>query len=122
MTEREDPLSFVLRNRPAREVLERLQGKPLMIPVELRKAVGVHPETFRRLVSDLDDFALINIRAFPGQRRVGRKRSGILTVRIGIEITKTGSDLLEVTHDVRATVKRHAKSLPDASAEHWLPA
>jgi hypothetical protein len=93
-----------------------------MIPVRVRKSVGLHPETFRRLVSDLDEFALINIRAFPGQRAVGRKRPEILTVRVGIQITKTGSKLLEVTRDVRATVRRHAKSLPEASTEHWLPA
>ncbi len=122
LVEREDPLSFVLRNRPAREVLEQLQGKPLMIPVDLRKTLGLHPETFRRLVSDLDEFALINVRALPGLRGVGRKRSAIFRVRVGIEITKTGRSLLTVTRDVRSAVRRHAKLLPESSAEHWLPA
>ena len=93
-----------------------------MIPIELRKSLGVHPETFRRLVSDLDEFALIDIRALPGQETVGRKRPAIFKVRIGIEITNTGRRLLEVTRDVRTTVQRHAKRLPEESAEHWLPA
>jgi hypothetical protein len=120
VTEREDPLSFVLRNRPAREVLEQLQGKPLMIPIDLRKSVGLHPETFRRLVSDLDEFALITIRALPRPREARRRTPGVLRIPVGVEITDTGRNLLEVTRGVRETVRRHARLLPEASAEHWL--
>jgi hypothetical protein len=120
VTEREDPLSFVLRNRPAREVLEELQAKSLMIPLDLRKSVGLHPETFRRLVSDLDEFALVTIRALPRARKGHRRARGVLRIPIGVEITETGRNLLEVTRGVRATVQRHARLLPAASADHWL--
>lgn len=121
LTEREDPLSFVLRNTAARKVLERLDGNPIMIPIELRKSVGLHPETFRRLISDLDEFALIGVRALPGQQRLGRKRSAIFSVRIGIEITRSGSKVLHIANLVRATVRRHAGDLPPVSLEHWVP-
>jgi hypothetical protein len=92
-----------------------------MVPSELRKEVGLHPETFKRLVADLDEFALMAVRAMPGQQGLGRKRSGSLTVRIGLEITESGTRLLDVVRDVRATVQRHVKSLPDSSVQHWLP-
>src|SRR5580658_10988211 len=106
LTEREDPLSFILRNRPAREVLERLQGQPLMIPITVRKSVGVHPEAFRRLVGDLNEFALISIRPFPRERLQGRRSRGLLQVPIGIELTRTGENLLEITREVRKSVSR----------------
>lgn len=93
-----------------------------MIPIDLRKSVGLHPETFRRLVSDLDEFALIRVRALPGQGTTGRKRPDVLRVRIGIEISHSGSKVLGVSREVRATVRRHADSLPVSSRGHWLPA
>jgi hypothetical protein len=112
----------VLRNRRAREVLEQLEGKSHMVPSDVRKSVGMHPEAFRRLVSDLEAFALITIRALPGQRNAATTRSRTFTIRIGIEISRTGSKLLAVTRDVRITVGRHAKSLPETSLVHWVDA
>ena len=122
LVEREDPLSFVLRNRPAREILERLQGQPLLIPIDLRKSVGIHPETFRRVVFDLDRFALISIRALPRPKSRNRPRSHSLRIPIGIELSPGGKNVLRVTRGVRATVQRHARLLPESSTEHWLPA
>lgn len=120
LAEREDPLSFVLRNRPAREVLERLRGEPLMIPITIRKAVGVHPETFRRIVSELDDFKLISIRALPRVHSKHGQRVISLRWPAGIELTRQGEAVLDLTSGVRGWVRRHSRLLPDSSAKHWL--
>jgi hypothetical protein len=93
-----------------------------MIPLTLRKEVGIHPEAFRRLISDLDEFALISIRALPRQRSSGRRTPGILRVPVRIEMTATGRNVLEVTGQVRDAVKRHARLLPASCARHWLTA
>jgi hypothetical protein len=120
LTEREDPLSFLLRSRPAREILERLEGHPFVIPLPLRKSIGIHPEAFRRIISELNEFALISIRPLPHQEP-GRGRSrGILRIPIGIELTKTGRNLLLVTRAARRRVRKYAELLPYPSAEHWL--
>jgi hypothetical protein len=122
LIEREDPLSFVLRNRPAREVLERLKGQPLMIPIQIRKAIDIHPEAFRRLVSDLDDFDLISTRVLP--RRRSRHAAGALALRqpIGMSLTPRGQNVLEVAQGVRRLVRRQAHLLPKSTVAHWLPA
>jgi hypothetical protein len=120
LTEREDPLSFVLRNRGARELLEALEGQPLMTPLALRKSVQVHPETFRRLVFALDEFALVSIRASPRRSRLRHDRPRSLRIPIGLELTVLGKNLLDITREVRETVRRHSRNLPEASATHWL--
>lgn len=122
VTEREDPLTFVLRNRPAREILERLSGKPSMIPINLRKEIGAHPETFRRAVSNLDDFALISIRTFPRRASEHRPRENPLRPPTAVKLTERGENVLEVARGVRALVQRRAGLLPESSAEHWLSA
>jgi hypothetical protein len=93
-----------------------------MIPLDLRKSVGVHPEAFRRLISDLDEFALVSIRALPRRKPTMHRRSDVLRIPIGIELTSTGRNVLQLTQGVRDTVRRHSRLLPEASAEHWLPA
>jgi hypothetical protein len=122
LIDREDPLSFVLRNRSAREVLERLSGQPLMVPLQVRKDVGVHPETFRRLLSDLDEFALISVRSFPRRRPVHPPRAMALRLARGIQLTRQGENVLELAREVREAVRRRAPLLPESSTEHWLSA
>jgi hypothetical protein len=121
-TEREDPLSFVLRSRPAREILEVLEGHSLMIPLEVQKTVNVHPETFRRIISNLDAYALVSVRAMGDRAGVRRGPANSFRIPIGIEITKGGKRLLQVAHTVRQIVERNARLLPESSAEHWLRA
>ena len=121
LTAREDPLTFILRDKPGRELLEKLRPRPFMIPVDLRKSVGMHPETFRRLIAYLSEYGLVMVRAVPGAR-FRRVAHGLASIRIGIEVTPTGKALLDVAKAVRSTVRQHSRALPEASAEHWLPA
>lgn len=93
-----------------------------MIPLDVRKAIEVHPETFRRLVSDLDDYALISTRALPRRRSKHRPRVTPLRQPIVIGLTRRGENVLEVARGVRELVRRRARLLPESSAEHWLPA
>lgn len=120
LVEREDPLSFVLRNRPAREVLERLSGKPFMIPLVIRKSMEVHPETFRRVLADLEGFALISKHPLSTPRRKNRPRAMPLRVDLGIKVTRCGENVLSAARIAREAVKRHARFLPESSATHWL--
>jgi|SRR5580658_972322 hypothetical protein len=120
LIEREDPLSFVLRNRPAREILEQLQGKPLTISMKIRKSIGIHPESFRRLVSDLGEFNLVSIRELPKQRRVHPPTATPLRLPLGLELTPQGENVLQITGRIRSLVQREARLLPESSAENWL--
>jgi len=101
-------------------VLEHLQGQPLTVPVTLRKSMGLHPETFRRLILDMNEFALISIRAMPGARWKRERTGRRLSIPIGIELSPMGEDLLEITRDVRETIRRHAPRLPESSVKNWL--
>lgn len=120
LVEREDPLSFVLRNRPAREVLERLSGRPFMVPLTVRKSMMVHPETFRRVLADLEGFDLISKHPLTTPRPVHRPKAMSLRVDLGIKVTRRGENVLNVARIAREAVQRHARLLPRSSATHWL--
>lgn len=91
-----------------------------MITMTVRKSVNVHPETFRRLIADLDEFALISIRPMP-RRRSRHLPSAMRLVRpLGIRLTREGEGVLQIARSVRADVRRHAELLPKSSAENWL--
>jgi predicted ArsR family transcriptional regulator len=92
----------------------------LMIPLHVRKDLGVHPEAFRRLLSDLDAFDLISVRAMPRRRPVHLPRAMPLRLARGIELTRQGENVLELAREVRETVRRWAPLLPVSSSEHWL--
>lgn len=92
-----------------------------MIPMDLRKAIGVHPETFRRTVSDLGEFSLISVRALPRKRLSHRQRVLALQRPLGIKLTQSGQNVLELATDVRELVRRREGLLPESSIARWLP-
>jgi len=110
----------VLRNRPAREVLERLAGKPLMIPIEIRRTTGLHPETLRRLLTNLDDFDLVSMRPLPLGSRGPSRTVRPLRVDLSVTLTKEGENVLRISREVRRAVVRRAALLPKSSTENWL--
>jgi hypothetical protein len=122
LTESEDPVVFVLRNRPAQNALETLRGQPRMTPLTLRKATDTHPEKFRRLISGLNDVALISIRALPQARPKRGRRSLTFQVPIGIGLTRTGDNVVTLANEIRDHVRRRQELLPGASEHHWLRA
>ncbi len=90
-----------------------------MVPLQVRKDLDVHPETFRRLISDLNEFELISARLIPPKRPMPRRGAMSFHRPIGIELTERGSRVLEVAREVRKTVIRHARLLPKSSVERW---
>lgn len=121
VVERDDPLTFVLRNRPADDFLEKLLGKPPMIPATIRKSVGIHPESFRRLASNLHEFSLISIQPRRASAASTKRIRVMVRPQIEIQLTKEGENVLSVAHAVRASVRRNRRLLSPASLRHWLP-
>ena len=82
--------------------------------------MGVHPETFRRLVANINEFALISIRALPGVRSRGLERTQPRKVPMGLELTPIGEKTLLLIREARKVVRCYAHRLPAASFGHWL--
>jgi predicted ArsR family transcriptional regulator len=119
LTEREDPLAFVLRSRPARETLERLAAEPLMVALDLRKTLGMHPEAFRRMIADLDEFALVSVTVPPTSPRSAGRPMLSLQRRVNLGLTPRGEGLLRVARSVRRLVQRQIRQLPPKSRTYW---
>lgn len=120
VTEREDPLTFVLRNRPAADFLEILLGKPPMVLIDIRREVGGHPESFRRLASNLLEYELVEVRRPSRTPRANRARPMFLPPPVGLVLTERGNKVLTVARGIRDEVRRQANLLPDSSLAHWL--
>lgn len=120
MVERDDPLTFVLRNRPADDFLELLLGKPPMIPLAIRRSVRIHPESFRRLVSNLHEFSLIAIRTRPYHSRSTGSGPAPLRPQVEVSLTRQGKNVLTVARAVHESVSRQGRLLPAASQRRWL--
>jgi hypothetical protein len=119
LTEREDPLTFILRSRPAHDVLEKLAQERLMVALDVRKDLGIHPEAFRRLIADLDEFALVRVTVPQHSRNsVGRPLLS-LHRRVNLGLTPRGMGLLRVARSVRRLVQRQINRLPPKSRTHW---
>lgn len=118
MPAREDPLSYVLHNPHALAILRSLGDENPRVPFELRKDLGIHPESFKQAVHRLNLFSLVTIHATKGARL--EKAPEGWGFRIVVEIDPRGRRLLSTVEDVLKVVHGHSKDLPRASAERWL--
>ncbi len=84
-------------------------------PREVRKALGIAPESFRQVVEHLEDLDLGQFRAVRGAC-VERTPAGY-GFKVTVELTSEGRKELGVVEDVLATLRHHAKEVAPAIAE-----
>lgn len=120
MVTREDPLTYVLHNQHALTILRALRDGTPRVPFELRKELGIHPESFKQAVHRLNLFSLVLIRAAKGAKL--EKAPEGWGFSISLEIDPRGKGLLSTVEDVLKVVHDHSTDLPRASAERWLTA
>lgn len=118
MPTREDPLSYLLHNPHALSILRALRAREPRVPFELRKELGIHPESFKQAVHRLNLSSLVMVHAEKGAKL--EKAPGGWGFRIVLEIDPRGQRLLATVEDVLKVVHGHSKDLPRASAERWL--
>jgi len=116
----EDPVEWLSYNHPGREVLQSVSDGKEHAPLELRKACGIHPETFRRAVHTLELYGLLEVHATEGER-LHRVPKG-WGIQVSLEITPQGKHVLNVLQGFAAVVRQHVRSLPRATKERWLTA
>ncbi len=116
----EDPVEWLSYNHPGREILQAVHDGKEYAPLELRKACGMHPETFRRAVHTLELYGLVEIHAKEGEK-LQRVPKG-WGIQVVVEVTRQGKHVLGVLQGFSAVVREHAKGLPRATRERWLTA
>ncbi len=120
MRPKEDPDIYVRRNPHALPVLRALDKSGARPPSEIRKELGIAPESFRQVVEHLENLDLLQFRAVRGAR-VERTPAGY-GFKVTVELTSEGRKWLAIVEDVLATLRHHAKEVPPAIAERWQEA
>ncbi|MDE1882239.1 MAG: hypothetical protein KGI89_17020 [Euryarchaeota archaeon] len=119
-----EPLGYLLRSEPALAILEAIQDGRPRPPVEVRRGLDLHPQTFKEAVDHLNDFALLSLMVPPGSR--ARRTARGIAVPLVIRITAEGQELLELAEGVRKFIREeaHRRELhrPAATSIRWLPA
>lgn len=64
----EDPVAYAFSHPEAKRLLHAVMEEGGRNPEELRCQLGLHPETFRRILRRLSQFDLVKIRAAPGAK------------------------------------------------------
>jgi hypothetical protein len=119
-----EPLGYLLRSEAAFATLEALQDGRPRSPLEVRRALELHPQTFKEAVDHLNDFALLSLMVPPGSRP--RRTARGVAVPLVLRITLEGQEVFELAQGVRKFIQQQAqrrdRHLPAATLERWLPA
>lgn len=119
-----EPLGFLLRSQPAFAILEDLRDGRPRAPLEVRRKLDLHPQTFKEAVDHLNDFAVVSLLVPPGSR--ARRTAHGVAVPLVLRITAEGQEVLELAEGVRKFIQEQAqrreRHLPAATLERWLPA
>ncbi len=119
-----EPLGYLLRSEPAFAILESLKDGRPRPPVEMRRGLDLHPQTFKEAVDHLNDFALLSLMVPPGSRT--RRTARGVAVPLVLRITAEGQEVLELAEGVRKFIREEAhrreRHLPAATIHRWLPA
>lgn len=101
-----NPILYVLSRPEAKATLYRLASNREAEPYEdLRRAIGLAPETFHRLTRRLSQFDLIRMHAPRGAAFEGRR------IRVVVEVSPKGRRLLVLMREVDQLVRDHAPGL-----------
>lgn len=64
----EDPVAYAFSHPEAKRLLQAVLKEGGRNPEEIRNQLGLHPETFHRVLRRLSQFDLVRIRAAPGAK------------------------------------------------------
>jgi hypothetical protein len=99
-------LAYVLAHPEAWHLLALVEQGRVDRYEQVRKALGLHPQAFLRLLDQLSGFDLVWVRGDKGARR---PRGGPLPVHV--ELAPRGKAMLEVLHTLERSVEAHRVEL-----------
>jgi hypothetical protein len=99
-------LAYVLAHPDAWRLFALLQRGRVNRYEQVRKALGLHPQAFLRIVDQLSGFDLVWIRGDKGSRR---PRGG--PVPVHVELSPRGKAMLEVLQAMERAVGKHREKL-----------
>ncbi len=116
-----DPAAFLIRSDVALSVLTQLRDGKVHKPGDLRRALGgMHPQTLRETVDQLDTLGLAHLRVLPGSKPV--KVPHGVGLPVVLQITRKGQKVLDHVDHYRRLVRHDHALLPPATLERWLEA
>lgn len=105
MRHTENPLAYTFAKPRAKGILYALEGASSQPYSSVREQAALDPKTFKRITQRLAQFNLIHQRA-PRDAEVENNR-----VRIVLELTDHGREVLQTLHDLDRVLKDHAVAL-----------
>ncbi|MDE1822191.1 MAG: hypothetical protein KGJ23_02680 [Euryarchaeota archaeon] len=105
-------LAYVLAHPEAWRLLALLSRGSVDRYEQVRKVLGLHPQAFLRLVSQLTGFDLVWVR---GDRAAKRPHGG--PVPVHVELSPRGKAMLEVLRTMEHAVEAHRERLGVRTAE-----
>lgn len=114
MRHTENPLAYTFAKPRAKRILYLLEDGSPQPYSSVRQQAGLDPKTFKRITQRLAQFNLLHQRA-PGDEEMENNR-----VRIVLELTGHGREVLQTLHDLDRVLKDHATALGRGMTEPLL--
>lgn len=115
MRHTEDPIAFTFGSPDAKALLYLLEKAGPSPYEDVRKSLGMAPETFKRVTRRLAQFDLIRLKAPKGAQWEGRR------IRVVASLSPRAARILPVLRDLDSVVQQHHADVPE-SAERLLVA
>lgn len=109
MQAHENPVTYLLYNEEARNLLFLLEGKGALPYERAREKVGAHPQAFKRATERLSTWAVVQFRA-PEEAEFEDGR-----IEVVLEAGPKAEQVLPVIRDMLSAVRRHRDELGDWS-------
>lgn len=114
MRHTENPLAYTFAKPRAKRVLYLLERASPQSYSAVCEQAGIDPKTFKRITQRLAQFNLLHQRA-PGDEEMENNR-----IRIVLELTGHGEEVLRTLHDIDQVLEKHAFALGRGMTEPLL--
>lgn len=114
MRHTDNPLTYTFSRPQAKSILYILEGDSPLPYTQVRKEADLDPKTFKRVTRRLAQFDLIHQKA-PEDGEFENNR-----IRIVLELTDTGREVLEALHDFDRVLEKRTPQLGRSTTEPLL--
>ncbi len=111
-----DAVRYVFSHPEALSILRMLRDAKPHAPEDIRRALRLHPEAFRRARQALAGHGLVTLHAVKGARWK-ETPDGHLSMRVELEIAPKGLRLLPILADFGRLARTHRNAMPSTLLE-----
>ncbi|MDG6913211.1 MAG: helix-turn-helix transcriptional regulator [Nitrososphaerota archaeon] len=108
----EDPVAYAFSHPEAKRLLQAVLEEGGRNPEDIRTQLGLHPETFRRVLRRLAQFDLVTIRAAPGAKVRNRR------IPVVVEPSKKTEKTVKVLQRLDQVVVENADVVGQKTVKH----